>query len=116
MFLTRSVVFLYMTDLSEVTMLVQQNNEVIENHLLAALPGEEYERILPYLEHVTFSLGESIYEPGKQLKHIYFPTTCIISLLYTMENGTSAEIGVVGIARKSGRGEESDRILSGRCI
>lgn len=68
----------------------------LENHLLAALPAGEYDRILPHLEHVTFSLGESVYESGKQLKHVYFPTTCIVSLLYMMENGTSAEIGIVG--------------------
>ena len=67
-----------------------------KNQLLAALPAEEYKRILPNLEPVAFSLGESIYESGKQLKHVYFPTTCIVSLLYTMENGASAEIGVVG--------------------
>jgi CRP-like cAMP-binding protein len=74
----------------------KQTNALIENHLLAALPVEEYERILPHLEPLTFSLGEPIYESGKQLKHVYFPTTCIVSLLYTMENGSSAEIGVVG--------------------
>ena len=77
-------------------MSVQQNNNRIENHLLAALPDEEYERVLPHLEHVTFPLGESIYESGRHMKYLYFPTTCIISLLYTMENGASAEIGVVG--------------------
>lgn len=96
MLLTRSVVFLNLTNLNGVTMSVQQNNDLIENHLLAALPGEEYKRVLPHLEPVTFSLGESLYESGKQLKHLYFPTTCIVSLLYTMENGASAEIGVVG--------------------
>jgi CRP-like cAMP-binding protein len=74
----------------------KQPNGLIENHLLAALPVEEYERILPHLEPLTFSLGEPIYESGKQMKHVYFPTTCIVSLLYTMENGSSAEIGVVG--------------------
>jgi CRP-like cAMP-binding protein len=74
----------------------KQTNSLIENHLLAALPVEEYERILPHLEPLTFSLGEPVYESGKQLKHVYFPTTCIVSLLYTMENGASAEIGVVG--------------------
>ena len=68
----------------------------IENQLLAALPAAEYKRVLPHLEHVSFSLGESVYESGTKLKNIYFPTTCIVSLLYTMENGTSAEIGVVG--------------------
>lgn len=74
----------------------KQTNRLIENHLLAALPVEEYERILPHLEPLTFSLGEPVYESGKQLKHVYFPTTSIVSLLYTMENGSSAEIGVVG--------------------
>jgi CRP-like cAMP-binding protein len=73
-----------------------QHHTPLENRLLATLPGEEYQRILPYLEHVTFPLGEPIYEAGRQLKHVYFPTTSIISLLYTMENGASAEIGVVG--------------------
>ena len=74
----------------------KESESPLANHLLAALPAAEYNRVLPHLEHVTFSLGESIYESGNQLKHIYFPTTCIVSLLYTMENGTSAEIGVVG--------------------
>lgn len=68
----------------------------ITNRLLAALPDEEYQRLLTHLEPVNFALGESVYEFGTQLKHIYFPTTSIVSLLYTMENGTSAEIGVVG--------------------
>jgi CRP-like cAMP-binding protein len=68
----------------------------VDNRLLAALPGEEYERILAHLEPVSFSLGEPVYESGKQMKHVYFPTACIVSLLYTMENGASAEIGVVG--------------------
>ncbi|HYP29062.1 MAG TPA: Crp/Fnr family transcriptional regulator [Blastocatellia bacterium] len=68
----------------------------IENRLLAALPDEEYHRLQPHLEHTTLSLGQVIYEPGGQMSHIYFPTTCIISLLYTMENGASAEIGMAG--------------------
>jgi CRP-like cAMP-binding protein len=75
---------------------LKQPKNLIKNHLLAALPAKEYERILPHLQPLTFSLGELVYESGKQLKHVYFPTTCIVSLLYTMENGTSAEIGVVG--------------------
>ncbi len=75
---------------------VQGPGNLIENRLLAALPAEEYNGILPHLEHVTFALGEPVYESGKQLEHVYFPTTCIVSLLHTMENGTSAEIGVVG--------------------
>ena len=68
----------------------------VENHLLAALPAEEYERLSPHLEPVSFDLGEVLYEPGGRLDHIYFPTTTIISLLYTMENGSSAEMGLAG--------------------
>jgi CRP-like cAMP-binding protein len=78
------------------SMPVQQNKDAAKNHLLAALPDGEYKRILTHLEPVTFKLGESIYESGAQLKHIYFPTTVIVSLLYMMENGASAEIGIVG--------------------
>jgi CRP-like cAMP-binding protein len=68
----------------------------LRNHLLAALPPEEFERILPHLGPVRFSLGEVVYESGGQMEHIYFPTTAIVSLLYMMENGSSAEMGVVG--------------------
>jgi CRP-like cAMP-binding protein len=67
-----------------------------KNHLLAALPQEEYERILPHLGQVSFKLGEVVYESGGQMDHIYFPTTAIISLLYMMENGSSAEMGIAG--------------------
>jgi CRP-like cAMP-binding protein len=67
-----------------------------KNRLLAKLPPEEYERILPHLGHVSFSLGQVVYESGGQMDHIYFPTTAIVSLLYTMENGSSAEMGMAG--------------------
>ncbi|MDQ3805984.1 MAG: Crp/Fnr family transcriptional regulator [Acidobacteriota bacterium] len=67
-----------------------------KNSLLAAIPREEYERILPHLGHVSFPLGEVLYEPGAQMSYIYFPTTAIVSLLYTMENGSSAEMGMAG--------------------
>ena len=70
--------------------------EPVENQILAKLPLEEYERLLPQLEHVSFALGEVIYESGGQQSYIYFPTTAIISLLYMMENGSSAEMGVAG--------------------
>ena len=67
-----------------------------QNHLLDALPLGEMQRWLPLLESVDFSLGEVLYESGATLSHVYFPTTAIISLLYVMENGASAEIAVVG--------------------
>ncbi len=66
------------------------------NRLLAMLPGEESARLRPHLEHVNLKLGEVIYESGGQQSYIYFPTTAIISLLYMMENGASAEMGVAG--------------------
>ena len=68
----------------------------MENRLLAMLPQEEMERLLPHLEHVSFALGEVIYESGGRQSYIYFPTTAIISLLYLMENGSSAEMGLAG--------------------
>jgi CRP-like cAMP-binding protein len=66
------------------------------NHLLAALPDDEWQRWLPQLESVDMPLGHVLYEPGTTLGHVYFPITCIVSLLYVMENGASAEIAVVG--------------------
>jgi CRP-like cAMP-binding protein len=67
-----------------------------ENHLLAALPVAEWQRWLPQLERVEMPLGQVLYESGGTLSHVYFPTTAIVSLLYVMENGASAEIAVVG--------------------
>ena len=66
------------------------------NQLLAALPSGEWQRWLPQLECVEMPLGQVIYESGTTLSHVYFPTTSIVSLLYVMENGASAEIAVVG--------------------
>lgn len=66
------------------------------NHLLAALPAAEFERLAPHLELVPMALGEVLYESGGQLTHVYFPTTSIVSLLYVLENGGSAEIAIVG--------------------
>jgi hypothetical protein len=68
----------------------------VENLLLAALPDEERKRLLPHLEAVSFTLGDVIYESGGNLDYVYFPTSFIASLLYIMENGATAEIGVVG--------------------
>ena len=71
-------------------------SDPLDNHLLAALPDAEWQRWLPQLEQVEMPLGEVLYESGKALTHVYFPTTSIVSLLYVMENGASAEIAVVG--------------------
>jgi CRP-like cAMP-binding protein len=67
-----------------------------QNHLLAALPEEEYARLLPHLELVPLPLGHVLHESGMQMRHVYFPTTSIVSLLYVMEDGASAEIAIVG--------------------
>ena len=67
-----------------------------ENFLLAALPDPEWRRWQPLLEQVDMPLGQVLYESGATLTHVYFPTTSIVSLLYVMENGASAEIAVVG--------------------
>jgi CRP-like cAMP-binding protein len=67
-----------------------------QNHLLAALPEPECKRLFPSLEAVPMPLGEALYESGDAMDSVYFPTTSIVSLLYVMENGASAEIAVVG--------------------
>src|ERR1043166_5950636 len=67
-----------------------------KNRLLGALPQAEFERVVARLESVSLTLGEVLYESGDTLDYVYFPTTSIISLLYIMENGATAEIGVVG--------------------
>jgi CRP-like cAMP-binding protein len=66
------------------------------NHLLAALPAEDFERLAPHLDGVPMPLGEALYEPGTQLRHAYFPTTSIVSLHYVTESGASAETAGVG--------------------
>ena len=68
----------------------------MQNHLLAALPSEERQRWLSKLEFIDMPLGTVMYEAGGTLSHVYFPTTAIVSLLYVMANGASAEIAVVG--------------------
>jgi CRP-like cAMP-binding protein len=81
-----------------------------QNHLLAALPAAEFERLAAHLELVPMPLGEVLYEPGGQMQHAYFPTTAIVSLHYVMESGASAESagvgneGVVGISLFMGGG------------
>jgi CRP-like cAMP-binding protein len=67
-----------------------------QNHLLGALDESEREHLFSHLELVPMRLGDVIYESGSPLEHVYFPTDCIISLLYVMEDGASAEIAIVG--------------------
>ena len=75
-----------------------------QNHLLAALPTAEFDRLIPHLELTPMLLGDVLYEPGGQLQHAYFPTSAIVSLQYVTESGASAETagvgneGVVGIS------------------
>jgi CRP-like cAMP-binding protein len=89
----------------------------MQNHLLAQLPMEEQQRWLPHLESVHMPLGEVVYEPGVTLTHVYFPTTALVSLLYVMEDGSSAEIavvgneGIVGIALFMGGGSTPSRAV-----
>jgi CRP-like cAMP-binding protein len=81
-----------------------------QNHLLAALPATEFERVAAHLELVELPLGEVLYEPGAQMSHAYFPVTAVVSLHYVMESGASAESagvgneGVVGISLFMGGG------------
>ena len=70
--------------------------ESVHNHLLSALPPAQWARWKPDLELVDLPLGQVVYESGRTMSHVYFPTTAIVSLLYVMENGASAEIAVVG--------------------
>jgi CRP-like cAMP-binding protein len=71
-------------------------NNPSDNHILEALPQQERERLFPYLKLTPMPLGMVLYESGAALRHIYFPTNSIVSLLYVMEDGASAEIAVVG--------------------
>ena len=77
-------------------MAVPERHSPHQNHLLAALPTSDYQRLASHLELVPMKLGEVLYESGVQLRYVYFPTTSILSLLYVMEDGASAEIAIVG--------------------
>jgi CRP-like cAMP-binding protein len=67
-----------------------------QNHILAALPAVDYVRLVPELELIAMPLGWAVYESHATLGYLYFPTTSIVSLLYIMKNGASAEIAVIG--------------------
>jgi hypothetical protein len=77
-------------------MMFDASHDPRQNRLLAALPHDQWERWRSQLEYVDMPLGQVLYEPGGTLSHVYFPTTAIVSLLYVMQNGESAEIAVVG--------------------
>ena len=68
----------------------------LDNALLAALPREDYERLLPHMETVSLGMRESIYEPHQPMKHVYFPSSGVASLLTIMKNGKAAEVGLIG--------------------
>jgi CRP-like cAMP-binding protein len=73
-----------------------QDHSPAQNHLLAAMTPTAFERWAPHLEYVAMPLGDVLYESGGRLEHVYFPTTSIVSLLYVLLDGSSAEIAVVG--------------------
>jgi CRP-like cAMP-binding protein len=72
------------------------SHDPLENHILGALPAEERARLFPHLTLAEMPLGMVLYESGHELRHMYFPTDSIVSLLYVMRDGASAEIAVVG--------------------
>jgi len=76
--------------------MVDTAHDLRRNHLLAALSAGALERVRPHLRLVEMPLGKVLYEPGDLLSHVYFPTDCIVSLLYVLTDGSSAEISVVG--------------------
>lgn len=73
-----------------------KNNSPSFNFLLAGLPPEEYERLAPYMEVITLKLGQVLYESGEQIEYLYFPLTSMISLLQTLEDGMTSEVGLTG--------------------
>jgi len=93
----------------------------LQNHLLAALPDEVKQRLFPHLEMVPLELGKVLYESGDTMRHVYFPTDSIVSLLYVMESGASAEIsvvgneGLIGIALFMGGGKHAKSRDSAEC-
>ena len=99
--------------------------EAKQNELLAALPEPELERLLELLHVKTLDLGESVYEAGQPLQHVYFPTDCVVSLLNVLEDGATAEIavvgfeGVVGLALFMGGATTPSRAIAqsaGKCL
>jgi CRP-like cAMP-binding protein len=77
-------------------MSVARPNNVSKNYLLSALPDDDFARVKSSLDLVSLKLGDVLYESGDKIDYAYFPTTAIVSMLYIMENGATAEIGIIG--------------------
>lgn len=75
---------------------VAGRRDFLENHLLGLLSSEEYAHLHPSMRQTPLTLGQVLYEPGGSLDHVYFPTTCVVSCLYTMHDGSTAEMSLVG--------------------
>ena len=68
----------------------------VRNRLLAALPRAEYRKLLPSLENVTLGFGDILYESHAQIRHVYFPNDCFVSMLTTVSGGRAVEVGLIG--------------------
>jgi CRP-like cAMP-binding protein len=77
-------------------MVANPPSSMIENRILAALPGNEYQRLAPHLEEVPLTLGDVLYWPGDQVKFVYFPQTAVVSLIAAMKDGVTVEAGLTG--------------------
>jgi hypothetical protein len=84
------------TSMRKETSAMPSSHSPKQNHVLAALPAADYARLLPDLELIPMPLGWAVYESGGHMSYMYFPTTSLVSLLYVMENGASAEIAITG--------------------
>src|ERR1700733_15776023 len=70
--------------------------DIVSNHLLGALPRKDYQKLLPILESVELAFGEILYESHAQIRHVYFPNDCFVSMLTTVDAGRAAEVGLIG--------------------
>ena len=77
-------------------MSISKGSVLLENQLLAALPSDEYRRLAPYLERVSLSFEQVLYEEGEPIEYVYFPHQAIVSLVSTMQDGSTVEAGIVG--------------------
>lgn len=73
-----------------------KSNYSVINQLLAALPNQDYQRLVPHLEEVSLILGQILYQPGEPILHVYFPNRAMVSLVTLLANGSTTEVGMVG--------------------